>query len=430
MTFYNSMKKFTVSIIGCGSRGCDTYGHFCYAKQDEFSIAALCDTDKNKLVKYAKAFNVGKSSLFTDENEFFAVRRSDALVIATLDKCHVRQCLRAIELGYDILLEKPISDDEAELNMLLAKQKEYGNKIIVCHVLRYAHAFMKIKQLLSDGVIGRLVDIDATEQVAYWHYAHSYVRGNWRRSEETTPMILAKCCHDLDLFQYYAGSKAESVSSIGSLSYFNAENMPDGAAARCSDCQLKNSCQFNAYRIYIERFVEVNSPDNCWPYNVVCPDIPVTVEKLSDCLKKGPYGRCVFACDNNVVDNQITQIHFKNGVNAVLKMISFTHDIGRIMKFYGTKGELVLNETVGTIEIKVFGEKIRTLLISDLCKNDQFAHGGGDAGLVDAFYDILCGKVISETSLENSVESHIMGIAAEKSRLQGGRLVTVHQSDD
>lgn len=417
--------KFTLSIIGCGSRGCDTYGSIAFCQKDKFDIVSLCDVNAKKLEKYGVIFNVPESMRFTDEDEFFKEKRSDALVIASLDKDHVRQCLKAIKLGYTILLEKPISDNEAELRELLAEQKKYDAKIMVCHVLRYAPAFVEVKKLLDQKVIGNLIMIDSIEQIAYWHFAHSYVRGNWRRKEDTAPLVLAKCCHDLDLLQYYACSKASSVNSLGSLAYFNEENAPKGSSDRCVTCSLNDSCPYSALNFYVKNYQKIGSPENQWPYNVVCPEIPDNADKLLHAITVGNYGRCVFRCDNDVCDNQIVSIHFENGINAVLKTTAFTHDTGRITIFYGTLGEIEFDETRGVIIIKEFGKENRTVYMKDLTSNDEFGHGGGDGGTMKAFYNLLCGKTNPETSLEKSIESHLIGICAEKSRLNGGQTVKI-----
>lgn len=417
-------KIFTVSIIGCGSRGCDAYGSLINTQKDKFKIETMCDVNPVKLEKYGALFGVPAEKRFTDENEFFKEKRSDLLIISTLDKQHVQQCLKALEIGYDILLEKPITDDEKECYELLAAQKKYGGKVLVCHVLRYAPAFVKIKELLDGGAVGELVLIDSIEQVTYWHQAHSYVRGNWRRAEDTTPMILAKCCHDLDLLQYYAGSRCSSVSSVGDLKYFNAVHKPEGAADRCSACKLKDSCPYSAYNVYIKRWNDAGRPENAWPYNVLTPVLPLEESNLVQAIENGPYGRCVFACDNDVVDNQITVMNFENGVKANLRMTAFTADGGRIMKFYGTLGELVLDETAGRIEIKPFGKKAEVINLKEL-DDGGFGHGGGDYGLVKELYEVLSGNAKPETTLAASIESHLMGIAAERSRANGGETVKI-----
>lgn len=319
-----SKKIFTVAILGCGGRGAETYGRLIAERKDEYKIVALCDLIPEKLSKYGELFGVGAENRFSDDDSFFAKKRADLLIIATLDADHVWQCKEALRLGYDVLLEKPITDKEEECRSLLAAQKKYGGKVLVCHVLRYAGAFRKVEELLKAGAVGRLVEIQALEQVAYWHQAHSYVRGNWRRSEDTSPMILAKCCHDLDLLQYYAGARCKSVSSMGDLTYFTSKNAPEGAAKRCLECQYIDTCPYSAKTIYIDEWEKKGCPENEWPYNVVTLAFPQTKKALTEAIETGPYGRCVFACDNDVVDHQQVSMAFENGVKATLTMTAFT----------------------------------------------------------------------------------------------------------
>ena len=420
-------KILTVSILGCGSRGFHAYGTLINQLKNKFKIVSLCDSDKKMLKYVSDCFGVDWNNCFTSDEEFFKEKRSDVIVIATLDKQHYVHALQAINLGYDILLEKPITDNEKECLDLLAAQKKHGNKIVVCHVMRYANAFVKVKQLINQGKIGSLVNIQALEQVAYWHVAHSYVRGNWRKSEETTPMILAKCCHDLDLLQYYAQSKAKCISSIGERTYFTKENMPDGATERCVDCPYKDKCTYSAKLIYIDGFIAGGQLENNWPFNVVVKDIPVTVEKLEREIynSNSNYGRCVFSCDNDVVSHQTTNILFENGITASLTMMGFTHRGGRIYRFFGTHGEIVLNEEEETIDVKPFGGNIERINTNSLNESGM-AHGGGDGQLVNELYNMITGVTDAKTSLENSIESHLMGIAAEKSRLKNGENIKVH----
>ena len=212
-----------VSIIGVGSRGGETYGSYFNQRKDMFHITALCEIKKERLEKYQKLFDVPKEQCFLDEKEFFKEKRADLVVISTLDADHVRHALMAINVGYDILLEKPITAKREELFSLYEAANKKGTKILVCHVLRYTVAMQKVKELLDNKEIGTLVSIDHVENVGYWHQAHSFVRGNWRNKEETAPMILAKCCHDLDLLTWFANSECESLSSYGGLYYFKKE---------------------------------------------------------------------------------------------------------------------------------------------------------------------------------------------------------------
>ena len=425
-------KLYTVAIIGVGARGGNVYGRLMCQFPNRFRIVALCDKRQERLDAFGAEFQVDEKLRFADEEEFFKEKRADLLVIATQDKDHVEHCLKAFERGYDILMEKPITDKKEECKAVLSAQKKYGCKALICHVLRYAPAFLKVAELIDDGKIGRLVAINSLERVTYWHQAHSYVRGNWRTTKETAPMILAKCCHDLDLIQYYAKSKCKSVSSVGGLTYFTPENAPKDSAKRCTDCKLVESCPYSAKKLYIDRWKKAYSPEDYWPYNVLVA-APVTEEKLWDALKNGPYGRCVFACDNDVVDHQLTQMSFENGVKACLTMTAFTTDdqselygLGRRMTFHGTLGEIILDELDDSVCLQVFGQAKQVFKINAL-GDMGYGHGGGDFYLIKELCDMLDGNSNSSTSLEASIESHLMGIYAEESRLQDGKLLYIHE---
>lgn len=419
------MKKLSVAIIGCGSRGCETYGRLVFDKKDLYEIVALCDVRQDRIYKYSKEFNIPKENTFTSEEEFFKEKRADILFVCVLDADHVRIAIKALKLGYHLLLEKPITDKLDECKALLDAKKESGKEVIVCHVLRYAKAFLKVKELIDNGTIGDLILIQALEQVAWFHQAHSFVRGNWRDTKETTPMIMAKCCHDLDLLQYYAKSRCKTVSSVGELKFFKKENMPADASNRCINCARIDKCPYSAKIVYIDGWKQYGSPANQWPFNVISEANPLTEESLLDAIKNGPYGRCVFACDNDAVDHQIVMMEFENGVKASLTMTAFTGSFGRIMKFYGTYGEIDLDEEKGVIEIKRFALPKEVLNIDDLAKNDNMAHGGGDYMLIDSLYEAIT-KGNSDTKLEDSIESHLMAIYAEESRLENGKVISIH----
>ncbi len=415
-------KIFTVAILGVGSRGGNGYGRIINGMRDKFKIVSLCDIRRERLDMFAPEFEVGTDDCFDSDEEFLKQRRADLLIIATQDKDHVRHCLRAFELGYDVLLEKPITADENECYKLLNSQKEHGNRALVCHVLRYSKPYVKVMELIDSGRIGRLVAIDALEPVNFWHQAHSYVRGNWRNTSDSTPMILAKCCHDLDLLQYYAKSKCESVSSVGDLAFFTKENAPADCAMRCTECKYIDTCEYSAKRIYVSGWYKKNTPADDWPFNVIAA-APITEEKLWAAIKDGPYGRCVFHCDNDAVDHQIVQMTFKNGVKASLMMNAFNDKMGRCYRFYGTHGMIILAND--SVTLREFGKDDVEFSSEELLESGH-AHGGGDFGIVSSLYDMLTGIAPESTSLEASIESHLIGISAEKSRANGGVLVKIH----
>ena len=419
------MKNFTVSIIGTGSRGADTYGKYMAESPKKYTIVSLCDIRKDKLERAQKIFSVSEENCFTDEDEFFKVRRSDILIIATLDSDHVRMAKKAMPLGYTILLEKPISANYEECVELLELQKKYGNLIMVCHVLRYTASVRKIKEVLDSGVLGEIVAIDHLERVAYWHFAHSYVRGNWHKEADSAPSLLAKCCHDLDLMQYYTGSKCDFISSIGNLQYFKKENQPKDAADRCLQCKYKDSCEYSAKRIYLDWAKDENYKD-LWPYNVITAK-QLSEKSLTEALENTDYGKCVYACDNDVSDNQHVLMQFANGTKVYMTMMAFTYDGGRRTSFYGTKGELFFDESKNCLKIILYNDQITEYKLTDIAK-DLRGHGGGDVNMIHALYDKLTNENSTvETSLEASVESHKLAHYVEVSRKSGGVLIDLRK---
>lgn len=420
-------KHFTVALIGAGGRG-SVYTEL-LTNKEEFSVVSACDINPKKLENLKAIVDLKDEALFVNEEEFFKEKRADVLVIATCDSDHVRQCVRAMRLGYDVLLEKPISDSREEIQELLAVQKETGRKVVVCHVMRYTLAIKKLEELVEAGTIGKLIAIDHMERVGFWHQAQAYVRIQKMYSDTQHPTILAKCCHDLDLIQHFAGSRCKTVSSVGGLTHFRPENAPEGATQRCIDCPHKETCCFSAKRIYIDMWKERGCPEFSWPWYKVCLDNPNTEEGLYEGIRNTVFGECAYKCgvetNPHVVDNQMVQMEFENGVTANLKML-FAATSGRRINLFGTEGELVYDERVGTIEVRPYFKEKQILEIKTI--NVQgWGHGGGDFGLIESMYAILTGENPNYTSLAESLESHLMGVAAEESRLDGGKAVFVHQ---
>lgn len=254
-------------------------------------------------------------------------------------------------------------------------------------------------------------------------------------------MIMQKCCHDLDLLQYYANSACKTVYSVGDVSFFNRENQPQGASDRCETCQYIHDCVYSAERLYVKKrekdfdwaFDKPDVDDEArkqgWPFNVVDLSRPITEQSIRKAYQSSNYGQCVFACDNNVVDNQTVVMQFENGIKANLTMTAFTALPGRKITFHGTLGELEMDEENDYIRISRYGHGTRFLSIKEICRlavNDNFGHGGGDLMLVKDFYDALLGNGELGTTLERSIESHLMALAAEKSR-KTGEVCYVHK---
>lgn len=422
------LKKLTVAILGAGARG-TMFGELMQQRSDQFEIAAICDINPAQLEKCKHLLNLNDDQIYADEESYFSSRKADIMVISTFDKEHVRQGIRAMRLGYDVLMEKPISDSRSELAELLQVQRETNRTVAICHELRYGAAYEKLSELLAEGIIGRLMAIDAMERVAYWHQAQAYVRIQSVRNDVAFPTILAKCSHDLDLIQHYAGSQCESVTSVGGLGFFRRESAPEGSAEFCLSCPYVETCPYSAKRIYIDAWKLNGCPEFAWPYNKVSLKKPTTEADLYEGIRTTYFGKCVFRCGNetnsSVVDHQLVQMKFTNGVVATLKMV-FAAEAGRRINFFGTYGEILMDERVGTIEIRPFGKE-KTVIDINALGAESGGHGGGDARLVDSLYAIFTCTAQSRTSLAESVESHLMGISAEESRLNGGIHVSVHK---
>lgn len=418
--------KITIALAGLGSRGKDTYAQAVKKFPEKMEIVAIADIDPDKVKEVAEEFHIPQERCFVSAEDLIAQDKlADVMFITTQDQQHVRQAIPALRKGYHLLLEKPISPDLDECRELVKVAKECDRQVIVCHVLRYTPIYSKVKEVIDSGVAGDIVSVMSIENVGYWHQAHSFVRGNWRNSNTTSPMILQKCCHDMDLLLWLTGKTCESVSSFGDTYLFKEECAPEGAAHRCMDgCKVKDSCPYDAEKIYLKHpEIGVENGHTEWPVNVLT--LHPTVESVTEAIKTGPYGRCVYYCDNNVVDHQVVNLKMTDGSTISHTMCGFTGTGSRYAKFMGTKGEIIADMTANTIQITPFGQETQTIDVNKIA-TDFSGHGGGDVRMVEEFIDMLLeGKGPSgrTTTVEQSVESHYCALAAEESRLHGGAVV-------
>lgn len=422
-----SGKIVRIAIAGVGSRGKNAYGLELLNMKDRAKVVAVADIDPERLALAGDAHGVPDEMRFPSAEAMLAMPKlADAMLICTQDRQHVPHAVAALKKGYDVMMEKPISPKLEDLQKITKVARENGRRVVVCHVLRYTPFFQTIKKTIDSGVLGEIVSIQALENVRYWHQAHSFVRGNWRREEDTSPMILAKCCHDLDYLVWLCGKKCERVSSYGSLMYFKESNAPEGAALRCTQgCKAKESCPYDAEKIYLtNKDTGILCGNVEWPIDVLAEN--PTEEKIRHAIETGPYGRCVFHCDNDVVDHQIVNMQMEGGASLSLTMSAFTSIGGRTIKVMGTLGDLWGDMHENKIRIGVFGKEPQVI---DLGKEEKdFAgHGGGDRLLMEQFVDLMQGKEPDGTitTLETSVESHLVALAAEKSRLENGESIEI-----
>lgn len=430
------MRQLRVALAGLGSRGKDTYAKTAKLFPEKMKITAIADIDPAKVAEVAEEYEVPAENCFSSAEELLAQEKlADVMFITTQDQQHVGHAIPALKKGYDLLLEKPVSPDLDECRELLKTARECGRKVVVCHVLRYTPFYTKLKEILDAGRIGEVVTVMGIENVGYWHQAHSFVRGNWRNSDTTSPMILQKCCHDMDLLLWLTGKTAKSVHSFGNTYLFKSEMAPEGAALRCMDgCAAKADCPFDAEKIYLtNQKTGVEHGHTGWPCNVLT--LHPTPESVREAIRKGPYGRCVYHCDNNVVDHQVVNIYMTDGSTISFTMSGFTEKNSRYTKFMGTKGEITADLHENTIEVQEFGKAPELIDVSKL-SDDFSGHAGGDNRMVEEFLDMLIEGREPEksmTTLERSLESHYIALAAERSRLEGGRVVEMEemrQDDD
>lgn len=409
-----------MAVLGYGGRG----KVYCLISKvvAGLTVSAVCDNNPEKLSRAKSDNKLSDDMLFLDFDDMLKKGKvADVLFICTQDRQHYDHTMKALEAGYDIVLEKPVSPSPRECIEIEQKAIELGRKVAVCHVLRYTGIYNKTKETIDSGVLGDIVSIDMVENVGYWHQAHSFVRGDWRNSQASAPMILAKCCHDMDIAVFLTGSDCEWVSSFGELKYFKEENAPEGSANRCLDgCKVKEGCPYDAEKVYVNTFKKLPPGVRrfSWPQSRIVPDGVPTMEKITDAIKNGDFGRCVFKCDNDVVDYQSTQMRFENGINCSLIMTAFSNKIYREIRVRGTKGELLGDMLKNTLYYQPYGGKKKKIRLGGAIGG----HGGGDIGLVR---QLAKGNV--STDISRSIESHLMAMAAEESRLEDGKRVYIKE---
>ncbi len=387
---------------------------------DKIKFVAVAEPIDAKRKKFAKIHDIVEDNVYDDYKDVLEAKiEADIVLVCTQDKMHFEPTMLALDKGYNVLLEKPIVSKE-ECVLIADKVNESPGSLTICHVLRYTPPFFtKIKSLIDSGVIGDLISITHNENVGYHHAAHSYVRGNWRNEGLSSPMILAKSCHDIDILRWLVDSKCKKVSSFGSLKHFRKENAPPlGSSNRCiNGCEIEAICPYSAKKIYMD---ETNDG---WPVTVITNDL--SEEGRLKALSEGPYGRCVYHCDNDVVDHQAVIMEFDNQVTVSFHMNSFTYDISRTIKICGSKGEIIGKMEDSDLQVYDYlTGKQEKIVIGEPILND-YGHGGGDYGLMESLVNHLRepDKNVMESSAHDAIESHLITFAIEESRVSGQVIV-------
>ena len=423
MTQQHENGPATVIGIGAGHR---TFGYSTYALDhpDKMKVVGIAEPDPIRRKRYAQVHGIPKEMQFKSFEELTnRPPLAQAVINGTMDQLHHRSTIPLLEAGYDVLLEKPIAQTEQHVRDLIDTANSHRRTVMICHVLRYAPFYRRIKDLVDEGAIGSIVAITSNENVSYHHMAAAFIRGRWRKTE-ANPMLLAKCCHDLDLIAWMmTGTPASRVASFGSLLQFKPENAPPGSTERCLDgCDIDAACPYSAYGNYITQ--------GLWgPYaweSIEHIDSPTEEQKVESLLTDNPFGRCVWRCDNDVVDHQTVIVQFANGVTATHNLFCASARATRTMHILGTKGEIEGDLEACMIRLRTprveKGHEYKQEMIDTSISGagGEVGHGGGDERLVADFASILRGNEPSKsvTSIQDSLTGHLIAFAADTAMRQ------------
>ena len=407
----------TVTVIGAGIRG-RGFGQWMLEHPDRARVVAVAEPLAVRRERFAAAHNLSPDKVFADWRDLLDGERiADCVLVTTQDSMHRDPALQAAKMGYHIMVEKPLAPTEQDCREIVSAVQDAGVVFAVGHVLRYTPYSRALKSVVDSGRLGEVMSVQHLEPVGYWHQAHSFVRGNWRNEGVSTFMLMSKSCHDIDWLQHIVGQPVARVSSFGSRSHFDAAHRPVGAAGRCVDCspQVEKSCPFSAVRFYGGRLAR---GDHRWPLNVIIEDF--TEEALHTALREGPYGRCVYDCDNDVVDHQVAILEFAGGATATFTMTGFNEIGHRKTRIFGTRGELEGNgETLRIFDFLTDSHEVIDTTAGDPTAAD--GHGGGDAGLMDAFIRaVATGEQAAILSgPQATLDSHLAVFATERARRTG-----------
>ena len=410
------MAPVSIVVVGAGQRGAG-YARWVRSHPDRASVVAIAEPRPGPRARLAAEHGVTAGNVAADWRELAGRGRlADAVLICTQDRMHAEPAEAFAALGYHILLEKPMAPDEAGCRRIVAAAEKAGIMLAVGHVLRYTPYTRAVKEIVASGQLGEIMSVDHLEPVGFWHQAHSYVRGNWRRSDLATSMLMAKSCHDLDWLQYILGRAPLRVSSFGSLTHFTAANRPPGAADRCVACPVEASCPYSAPRLYRGL---LEAAELRWPLSVVIDDFSSAA--LDEALASGPYGRCVYACDNDAVDHQVVALEFPGTTTATFTMTAFSRPAHRSTRLFGTRAELTGDgQTISVYDFLTRAERTVTPAPAGAMTAAE-GHAGGDAGLMDAFTRAVAtgNRELISSGPRESLASHLAVLAAERARLNG-----------
>ena len=396
----------SIVAIGAGNR---TSKYLEYVKRhpDRVRLVGVVELNDIRRQSVAERFGLEPSQCYADYHDFFRNPvQADAVMICTPENRHFEPAMLAIEAGCHVLLEKPIAQTLEECQAIGEAARKKGVLVSVCHVLRYHPYFMKVKELVDSGELGHIISINHRTSVGVDRAAHGFVRGIWRSERLSNPMLMSKCCHDIDFLLWLTKTPCRKLTSFGSLRWFKSKNAPEGSAERCIDCRVESRCPFSAVDLYQVR--------RDWIANFDVPEGKTIDDVIEDQLREGLYGRCVYHCDNDVVDHQIVSMEMESEVTINFSMDIFTLKDCRETHISLTEGEIDGDEN--RLRVRRFRGAEETVYDFSGLAHQPF-HAGADLAIVADFIDaIRTGRRDLVTSIERSVESHRICFEAERSR--------------
>jgi predicted dehydrogenase len=401
-------KPVTFVISGCGARG-RTFSNWINEHPEYAKVIAIAEPNVEIRKLVSQQHDIPEEKQFEDWEELLNMpRMADAVINTTMDKIHAPSSIKALNLKYHLLLEKPMATNLKDCALINETAKKNDRIVSICHLLRYTDIFRELKRLISGGVIGDIISLDLLEGVDLVRHSHSFVRGNWSNVEESSFMLLTKSCHDVDMIAWLIDKPCKSVSSFGSLSHFRKEKAPENIPLMCDDgCPLEKDCPYSAYKIYVEGGIFADRVMK-----------GKTKDERLELIKTGSYGRCVYYCDNDTVDHQVVNFEFDDNITATFTMTAFTPG-GRSIRIHGTHGYIESNTRENIIKIDHFwGNKPQeTIHIPGQKLN---GYGVGDDNTMKNFIQAVQSNDpgIILTNAEESLHTHAIAFAAEKARLE------------
>lgn len=410
------MGKVKVAIIGAGLRGTYKYGEYIQKNLSLCEVVAIVEPKKGRRDIFVNKYNINKDNAFDNFEDFFEKGKiADAVIICNSDARHYDYLNKSLEIGYHVLLENPMTNSLDKLVHIKELANKFNDRVFMsCNELRYTKFFNKLKEIIQSQELGKLVNIQYKDNIGHWNYAHNYIRGNWRNSSDSSPIIVSRNCNDIDILIYLIESNCKKISSFGRLKHLNNENMNLNMSESCLRCSIENKCPYSAKKIYLEK-------DRTIKYSV---HIDPSESNLKEILEKGPYGRCVYMCDNNVCDNMVSILEFENGVNVTLNSSAFTKEPNKLINMMFSFGEVSGNFIDGKIRIEKFSqENFIEININEDIKDEML-----NTKLISDFIGLINKQINKNTILDN-IQSHIVSFAGEYSRVSS-EVVTIDKFFD